>query len=177
MDYSRLEANIINIVKEEHAKLGYRSEAIRLYYPLQSLNRFLGTDYDAFNMQKELELFAKSLQEKWGRIDISHQQERFCLLLSPQVGDYVKEHTDPTEFIYEFVRAISKHGVTMNELLEVFFKHSEHVHVEKATHGEFDYLVYFEDGIPDEFRYCITDEGHHMIYHRFMADDYDDFGL
>ena len=56
-----------------------------------------------------------------------------------------------TEIIYDFVNTVSKHGVTIDEVLDQFYKHSDHVHVEKATHGEFDYLVYFEDGKPDEF--------------------------
>ncbi len=175
MDYSKLENNIINVIKEEQVKLGYRSEVVRLYYPLQSLNRFLGTNHSICEMQKELELFADSVKDKLGQIDISGQGERFCFLLSPQVSDYVHEHMDNTEFIYEFVNTVSKHGITMDEVLKVFYKHSDHVHVEKAVHGEFDYLVYFEDGIPDEFRYCITDEGCHIIYHRFTAEDYNDF--
>jgi hypothetical protein len=45
----------------------------------------------------------------------------------------------------------------------------------RTTHGEFDYLVYFEDGVPDDYRYCITDEGCHLIYHRFTPEDYEDF--
>lgn len=47
--------------------------------------------------------------------------------------------------------------------------------MEKVSHGEFDYLVYFEKGEPDDFRYCITDEGGHFIYHRFTVADYEDF--
>ena len=46
--------------------------------------------------------------------------------------------------------------------------------MEKTAGGEFDYLVYFEDGEPDSFWYCITDEGCHMIYHRFSEEDYKD---
>ena len=33
MDFARLEKNIIDVIKEEQAKLGYRKEKIRLYYP------------------------------------------------------------------------------------------------------------------------------------------------
>lgn len=61
--------------------------------------------------------------------------------------------------------------------MQQFHKYSDHVHVEKVSHGEFDYLVYFEDGKPDSFRYCITDEGCHMIYHRFTVEDYEEFGF
>lgn len=34
MGYERLEKSLIDLVKEEQAKLGYRKEMIRLYYPL-----------------------------------------------------------------------------------------------------------------------------------------------
>ena len=43
MDFSRLEKSIMDVIKEEQAKLGYRKEKIRLYYPLSSLNHFFGT--------------------------------------------------------------------------------------------------------------------------------------
>lgn len=126
-------------------------------------------------MQAELELFSQSMDDKLGFIEISHENERFCLLLPPQASDYVRTHTNDTEFIHDFINTVSKHGVTIEEVLEQFYKHSDNVHVEKVAHGEFDYLVYFEDGKPDEFRYCITSECCHIIYHRFTKEDYFDF--
>ena len=41
MTYHRLENSIIDVIKEEQAKLGYRKEEIRLYYPLSSWITFL----------------------------------------------------------------------------------------------------------------------------------------
>ena len=41
----------------------------------------------------------------------------------------------------------------------------------------FVFLVYFEDGIPDDYRYCLSLEGEHMIYHKFTPEDYEDFGF
>ena len=40
MGYAKLERNLIDIIKEEQAKLGFFKEDIRLYYPLSSLNHF-----------------------------------------------------------------------------------------------------------------------------------------
>ena len=40
MGYDKLERNLIDIIKEEQAKLGFFKEDIRLYYPLSSLNHF-----------------------------------------------------------------------------------------------------------------------------------------
>lgn len=175
MKYFKLERNLIDILKEQQVKLGYRSEAVRLYYPIQSLNRFFGTAHDIGGMKEELNGFVTSVKERLGEIEISNNGERFCFLLPAKASDYVHEHMDGDEFIRDFVNTVSKHGVTVEEVLEEFYKHSARVHVEKASHGEFDYLVYFEDGKPDEYRYCITDEGCHIIYHRYTKEDYEEF--
>ena len=37
---------------------------------------------------------------------------------------------------------------------------------------DFDELLYFEDGVPDEDYYCFKTEGEHLIYHRFTKEDY-----
>jgi ADP-ribose pyrophosphatase len=65
----------------------------------------------------------------------------------------------------------------MEEVLAQFKKWSSHVRVEKANHGEFDLLAYFEDGQPDAYYYCLKQEGHHVIYHRFTKEDYKGFGF
>ena len=175
MNYAKLENNIIDVIKEEQVKLGYRSEVVRLYYPITSLNRFLETDCDIEQMKQELNDFSALAEERLGKIEVSNQGERFCLAIPPQGVDYIHEHMEDTEFIRDFIRTIEKHGCTIEDILQQFHKYAEHVHVEKVSHGEFDYLVYFEEGQPDDFRYCITDEGCHMIYHRFTPEDYEDF--
>lgn len=38
--YARLAKSLIDIVKEQQAKLGYRNEIVRLYYPLSTLRHF-----------------------------------------------------------------------------------------------------------------------------------------
>jgi hypothetical protein len=175
MDYVRLEKNISDVIKEEQVKLGYRSEVIRLYYPLQSLNRFLGTNCDINGMYQVLEGFCVSVCDKFGKVEVSNNNERFCLLFPKEASEYVYRNTEKTGFIYDFINTVSKHGATIDDVLEQFRKYSDHVHIEKVTHGEFDYLVYFEDGVPDDFRYCLTNEGCHVIYHRFTVEDYEDF--
>lgn len=175
MDFSRLEKNIIDVVKEDQVKLGYRSETMRLYYPMKSINRLISQNLDIGGMKEALEGFCRQSQDKFGEIQVSNQGERFCFAIPPRGVDYVHAHMEDAEFIRDFVRTIEKHDCTLEDILGQFRKYSDQVHVEKAKHGEFDYLVYFEDGKPDSFRYCITDEGCHFIYHRFTMEDYEDF--
>ena len=175
MDYDKLKQNIIDVITEEQIKLGYRSESIRLYYPLSSLNRLLSENMDVRQMNQTLQQFAEEAGNLFGKIETGNKGERFCLIIPPEGADYVHGHMDRAGFIHEFIRTIEKHGCTIEELLQIFYQYSDRVHVEKTTHGGFDYLVYFEDGEPDAFRYCITDEGAHLIYHRFSPEDYEDF--
>lgn len=175
MDYSRLEKNICDVIKEEQVKLGYRCETIRLYYPLTSLNRFLKTEGDAEQMHQWLNGFCETVKGKFGEVTVTSKDDRFCFLLPPETSVYVHDNTENSGFVYDFIETVSRHGITIEDVLAQFYKYSDHVHVEKVTHGEFDYLVYFEDGEPDDFRYCLTDEGCHIIYHRFTIEDYEDF--
>jgi hypothetical protein len=175
MDFARLEKNIGDVIKEEQVKLGYRSESIRLFYPLRSLNVLLQTDMGVGEMEMCLKEFCARMEPKFGKAAISHEGERFCFHLPPEAADYIHGHTPESGFLYDFIGIIGKHGTTIEDVLAVFGRYSDRVHVERTTHGEFDYLVYFEDGEPDDFRYCLTDEGAHVIYHRFTVEDYEDF--
>ena len=83
----------------------------------------------------------------------------------------------PERVLADFIAAIGRHGCTMDELLAIFHRHGERVHVEALHNGEFDWLVYFEDGKPDAYCYCIADEGCHLTYHRFTKEDYEAFGF
>jgi len=177
MNFSRLEQNICDVLKEEQIKLGYCKETIRLYYPLSSLNNFLKVNLSLEQMQKVMKDFSDYFEGKIAHVDVTNRGERFCLCLSPEVSEYVYSNTDKDGFLYDFVNTVSRHEVTLDEIVSQFRKYSEHVCLEKVSNGEFDYLIYFEDGVPDSFRYCLSDEGHHFTYHRYTIEDYTEFGF
>jgi hypothetical protein len=122
LDFSRLEQNLCDVIKEEQIKLGYRREVIRLYYPLTSLNRFLRTGFSIGEMQGALADFSSTVEERLGKIEISNQGERFCLCLPPEASEYIYSTTPQSGFLYDFIGTVSKHGVTMEEVLAQFYK-------------------------------------------------------
>ena len=71
MYFDRLEKNLIDIIKEEQAKLGFRKEAIRLYYPLSSLNHFFEAHDTEAEMLARLSVFPDSLTEKLGNVTVT----------------------------------------------------------------------------------------------------------
>ena len=170
--FLKLEKNICKVVKEEKIKLGYQSETIRLYYPLESLNLLLSMDCNTEEMRQVLGEFAKSVCPRLGEVQISHRGERFCICLPPEAADYVNENTPKEGFLYDLIAVVGTHYATMSQVEEVFRKYSAGVCRERMDTEDFDELLYFEDGVPDEDYYCFKTEGEHLIYHRFTKEDY-----
>ena len=177
MGFERLEKNLIDIIKEEQAKLGFRKEEIRLYYPLISLNHFFEADDNVEEMQKRLEHFPDEVKEKLGDIRVTHKKDRFCLYIPEQGSVYVRENTAENEFIKKLVELLMNHGIKKEDILKMFQKESDGIRVGDMDNGEFDFWVRFPEESEDEYYYCFKDEGCHMIYHRFLPADYADFGF
>ena len=89
MGYNKLNQNLIDIVKEEQAKLGFFKEDIRLYYPLSSLNHFFSAADNADEMQERLDTLPASITEKLGHIKVSHKGDRFCFHIPEEGTVYV----------------------------------------------------------------------------------------
>ena len=155
--YQKLMDNLCDIVAEEQAKLGYMKEPIRLYYPLSSLNHFFGGDAFADEMQEKLSKFESFAYDKFGEVEITHNGGQ-------------------NRFIFDLVELLAKHGTVMEEVEALFAKQKDAYEIEKMNHGEFDYMIHFVDS-KDKYLYCFKDEGCHIIYHRFLPEDYEDLGL
>ena len=188
-NYDNLQRSLIDVIMEEQAKLGYYREDIRLYYPLSSLNHFFGTNVGADEMQCILDGKGKGetdhdmiaggmneiLSDKLGMVEVSHRGDRFCFHIPPEGVEYVHENTTENEFIRELVQLVAKHGCTIDQVYELFQAHSDQVGREKMNNGEFDERIWFKNDVDDPYFYCFKQEGEHMIYHRFLPEDYEDF--
>lgn len=177
MNYEKLEKNIVDVIKEQQAKLGYMREKVRLYYPLSSLNHFFGTGENAEGMARILEEFCCRVKDRLGNVKISENNGRFCFLIPEEGAEYVHGLAGEGDFITELIDLVREHGCTIGQIRELFEAHSDKVCFEKTDNGEFDYLLRFEDDPQDEYVYCFKDEGGHMTYHRFLPEDYEEFGF
>lgn len=177
MNYAALEKNLIDVLGEEQLKLGFCRESVRLYYPLTSLKHLLGTDCDAEEMVVWLEEFADYVRERLGRIEITHKGERFCFRIPEEGAVYVHKTMKPNEFIEQLIHLVGGHGCTMEQIQVLFENQKKPFHAEPVTNGEFDYLYYFQKNEEDPYYYCFKDEGCHVVYHRYLPEDYKDFGF
>lgn len=75
--YEKLERSLTDVIAEEQAKLGYRKEAIRLYYPLSTLNHFFNSNDSADEMETKLQGFTEFSTSRLGNTQTSHKGDRF----------------------------------------------------------------------------------------------------
>ncbi len=176
-DYISLEKNIIDVIKEEQIKLGYQQETIRLYYPMESINNLLKVSQPINGLENILDDFCGYVKERLGGVYYSCDNSRFCIIIPPDGVAYVKDKVEDRYFLREFIEKIREPECKIESILSVFKKYSSRVISKEITNGEFDYLIYFEDGNPDAYRYCIKFEDCHTVYHRFTKSDYDNFGF
>jgi len=177
IDFMALEQNIIDSIEEQQLKLGYLKETVRLYYPLASLNRFLQVEASVEEMISLMQEFSEWSVKELGGIIVINRGERFCIAVPPAGAERIHAHLQQDGFLADLIEAVRVHGNTWEDVLAIFNKHSDCVHVQEMDNGEFHYLVYFEDGKPDQYRYCIAVEGHHVTYHRYTKADYEEFGF
>lgn len=175
--FSRLFKNLVDSVKEAQIKIGYSPTPVAFYYPLDSLCALLGESVNESEMQKRLEDFSEYAEDKLGTLNIRIEDERFRIEIPVKGVECVHGITEGYEFLEEFVKAVSA-PCTIESLLEVFGKYSENVQCVKVDgEEEFEYVVYFGDGVPDNYYYCILPEMGHATYHRFTPEDYKSFGF
>ena len=136
----------------------------------------LGKELSIEKLQQELEWFGGHI-EHLGNVTVSHKKDRFCLCVPPEGAVYVHEQVPDNPFLKEWITAVSVHGCTLEKLLEICERYSNHTVVEQIKDSEFDVLIYFADQKPDAYYYCVKFEGSHVIYHRFMKADYEEMGF
>lgn len=185
--YEALLNNLVDMVMEEQAKLGYLYEAIRMYYPLSSIKHFFENkndnsilaEIDSKGMLEILEDFPAYAKEKCGELWISCKSERFCFLLSEQFNESIHELKGSSiekDFIYKLVELVGRHGTMLSDIQGLFENSKRSFAIEKIEDGEFDLLIRFTEG-DDRYYYCFKEEMGHVIYHRYLPADYKDLGM
>ena len=172
MQTERLEQTLMDMIKEQQLKLGFLEETIRLYYPLSTLNHFVDEPLDCAQMLKELRQFCHDVSERLGEAAVSHKGDRFCIQIPPEGAVYVHEYMGDTQFLRSLIETVAGCGCTWEDIDRLFEQVSDSVCVQQMQDEEFDRLYYFKNEQPDAYYYCFRREECHMIYHRFLPEDY-----
>ena len=174
MDKERFIENITEQIKEAQLKLGYTKETIRLYFPVRSLCDLICTE--PMEGKDLVDLLEKEFQDTvLGRLTfILCKGDRIEVCISAAGAEYVHGQVADPPFLAGIIELFrNNHCLTIEEISTYFAKFSENYVCEKMEPGtEFDYVLYFADGKPDPWYYCVKIEMGHTIYHRFTEADY-----
>lgn len=178
MDYSALERNLIEVMEEQQAKLGFDGETINLFYPVDSVAMMIGLDPQEKTLTEALNGFCAHAEEKLGKIAYAVHEGRVSFAIPSEGGKYVSGRLNENSFIVRLVGMVASHRASIEKVIDLFKEYSDQVCIRKMpAHEEFDYLVYFSDGEPDSFWYCLKEEMGHVTYHRFTKMDFEAFGF
>ena len=181
MNFERLERNLFDNIYEAQLKLGYDELPLSLNYMYGTLKNLLGTGSDT-ETDIVLHDFADYAEPRFGKLSYRPITDGICITVPPQGTAYVHQNASDNSFIADLIGLIREHGRSVDDVLELFRNYSGCVRIEdKSSSGEFDLLVYFEDGVPDDYRYCLSVEDDilccHISYHRFIPEDYEALGF
>ena len=188
MNKLNLQKNIVEQIKEAQIKLGFAKEIIRLYYPVASLCALLEIAVMPGNeLVQQLEADTELKNTNLGNIKFALcKGERIEVQIPVEGAVYVNEHVENPPFLMEIIELFSHghmhdiktdglqhHGITIEDICECFAKYNHDYVCEKMLPDtDFDYVLYFPNGEPDEWYYCVKFEMNHAIYHRFNFIDY-----
>lgn len=165
-----LKRNILDSVNECEIKLGYRQEAVSLYYPKGVLKELLSATDDS--LQERINEFCRSAARELGEVCIVETQEagRYQVVIPEKGVAYVHENVEAGAFMKAFVENIYKPGMGKDDMIALFRQFSDKVVVEQA--GEKEWAVYFESPEIDAYVYYIEEDEFGLQYHRFTRESY-----
>lgn len=176
-DYQALEENICDTIKEWQMKIGYRYEKMQLYYKDSSLCSLLNVDMSLTGPELlgELTKFSRYSASRLGECRFSYHGSRFCIEVPEQGTLYVKETMPDSAFLKEFIKTVTKQGVTLEEIKQIFSSYSNEFVLEDRTKDDLGYVFYFKENNIDKYVYCMEWDEFGTTYHRFTKKDYENF--
>lgn len=181
MNFDRLEMDITENVREAQQKLGFEHRPLHLNYISTTLCHLIGCKLSSEELAEALKEFSGFTAKRLGTITASPIRDGFCITIPSEGTEWVHNSTTGKEFVCTLVEAARQKHEDIDSFLEVFrrFSDTDNVAVLTPDTEEFEYLVYFKNGVPNDYRYCINLEsfpdGHcHITYHRFIPEDYEE---
>ena len=171
-----LKQHVTDTMKEWQLKLGASDHSMGLYYPKQSLCRYLGlpdTVPDAMLVKQTIQYFQEQAPEL-GTISVQPHRDRFCITVADEGMHYVETQVAVPEFLRDFLAALKTQR--MDEVISVFHAYAtrtgERVIQEKEDDG-LGTVLYFDRGQADPYVYCVNQDVFGITYHRFAKEDFE----
>lgn len=170
MVYQALYNNIIDNIKEAHMKLGFTDSEVSLNYQIRSLGHLV----DEVPATEALEVLVREAQPTLGQLTYRIRDNVVRITVPREGVRYVRDHVPERPLLRELISLVQTPTVTLEEILTMFRRHSDNVACEPTEEGGMDYVIWFPDGDPDDYRYCLCLDGLGATYHRLSKADFED---
>lgn len=174
--FDKLLENIVEQVKESQLKLGYARETIRLYYLAESFFGLLGCDRIPSDLDGALDFLRNASEfssSALGKLNLRSTRDGRVEVSVPSEGvACIHEQVPASEFLASLVSLFSERRATLEQVQSLFERYGDYSCSKVPEDSGFDYVLRFEGGMPDTFLYCVKEEPHGLVYHRFTDQDY-----
>lgn len=173
MNFNLIYNDILNNVKESQIKLGYSFADYTLYYPIDALNRIIGQNLNANELNKGIIDECVKNQNLAGFWQVEETKDnRLCIIVPKEGVRYICEKYK-NEFLEDFVNVIISKNVSIDDIKSVFEKYSkDYACIKKEDEEELEYVLSFKDKSIDPYVYVVHFELGQVSYHRFLEKEY-----
>ena len=170
-----LERHVIDTMKEWQLKMGSFDSNIRLYYPKESICCYLNKDMDIDNelLCREIELYFAQHTEYLGRVKVSVEHDRFCVLVEKDGCSYVEKNISMPEFLSGLLDVLKEQNMdSMSAYFEEYAASYNTMLCKETDEDDGGSIFYFADENVEPYVYCIDQNEFGITYHRFTREEY-----
>lgn len=172
-----LEKHILDTMKEWQLKMNSIDTDIRLYYPKNSLCRYMKTENDIDNgvLTQKIEAYITMTMPYLGAVSITEQKDRYCIHINKDGCEYVEKNISMPEFLAGLLEELK---VQKLESMVSYFEKYAVVHntklCKKTDEDDGGTILYFADENVEPYVYCIDQNEFGITYHRFTKEEYEE---
>lgn len=172
--FTNLTINLEATLHESMVKVGYiKGQAVSIYYLRELLFHLLELNLDQEEeAHQRLINYGEFMKKDWGLIIFSEENGRYKITVSAEGMEYIHEKFKDNHFLDELIDTLRKKDITIDTILNVFYRYSNEVSCIKSNHEDFEYSIQFKDKTIDPFIYCFTFDEMGQYYHRFTEFDF-----
>ena len=168
--------SLTDMIRETHIKVGYTASACGINYLRSSLCAMLRLTDDA--LEPALAEFFAAYSDRLGTPEITHHGDILHIRIPKEGAAYVHDNLPENDFLKALVGLLKAQDGALTEeailaLFRTYAPDVRTVHPANAEELGADLVIWFADGKPDPYCYCMENEMGFWSYHRFGAWDLD----
>lgn len=173
--FDLFEKSVVDVTREIQLKVGVSDDGVSLYYPCAAVYRFFGvTDTENASISRLMAEFVDFVRPRLP--DLRYETDdtgRVCIYVGSESVRYALKDIDEYEYLAKFIAYFKSDGKkSIEDVISILSRYGDVTCVRADGNDEYNYIVFFSDGKPDDYRYLIDIDDFHAHYHRMTPADF-----